>query len=86
MEERELTCRRCNKQFKHQAQKKQYCSNCCQQKKKELNQSAYQNKKSLYLDTKVVCVCQPNHGFRLLKINFDFSHLGSSPTTWSELE
>ena len=49
MEERELTCRRCNKQFKHQAQKKQYCSNCCQQKKKELNQSAYQNKKSSYL-------------------------------------
>jgi hypothetical protein len=32
-------------QFKHQAQKKQYCSNCCQQKKKELNQNAYQNKK-----------------------------------------
>ena len=82
MEERELTCRRCNKQFKHQAQKKQYCSNCCQQKKKELKQSAFQNKKSLYLDTKIVMCLSTKPVFRLAKIYFDFSHL----TTRSDLE
>jgi len=69
MEERELTCCRCNSLFKHQSIKKRYCFDCCRQKKKELNQRHTKIKKVRISILEFYVFV--NHRFLLLsKINF----------------